>query len=250
MRYFARIAYKGTNYCGWQSQASDVKTIQQTIEDAIKKISQQVTPIVGCGRTDTGVHALDYFFHFDAGIDWIGKEYQLNAVLPFDISVKKIILVDECCHARFDATSRSYEYHLHNYKDPFLQNLSYHFREPVDLEVMNSFCNILLEYTDFTTFCKSKTDVIHKHCNLTQAKWFPDKDSGKYVFRISSNRFLRGMVRLIVGMCLKGAKDKLTIQELRHALENKIPLGQAWSVPAEGLYLSDIHYPYDEKLKI
>lgn len=249
MRYFARIAYKGTNFFGWQSQSSGIATLQQTIEKALTQISGDSISIIGCGRTDTGVHASDYYFHFNSEKAWEDREYQLNAVLPYDISIKRINAVDIGFHARYDAIKRTYEYHLHTYKDPFLQGLSYHYKESIDIMLMNQFSNILLNYSDFSTFCKSGTDVSNKNCQLYKAQWSEGIGDGRYIFRISSNRFLRGMVRLIVGMCLNAGKKKITMDALKYALENKLPLDQAWSVPPEGLYLSEIQYPYSDLLK-
>lgn len=243
MRFYVRIAYRGTLYSGWQSQRSDVITIQETIEKAIHTISGSFHPIIGCGRTDSGVHATKFYFHFDSESDWVDRIYSLNSLCGYDIAIQKIIKVDDGAHARFDAIRRDYNYLIHTYKDPFLKGLSYYFKEEFDLDRCNEAAQLLLEYSDFTTFCKTNTDVTHKKCDLIHSEW-KEVAKGQYVYHISANRFLRGMVRLIVGMCLNVAKQKLTIEEVRSALDQKLTLDRAWSVPAHGLYLTDVRYPY------
>jgi tRNA pseudouridine38-40 synthase len=243
MRFFVRIAYRGTSFSGWQSQQSEVSTIQETIEKAIHTISGNHHPIMGCGRTDTGVHATMFYFHFDSEVDWTDRVYSLNSLCGYNIAIQKIFRVEEGAHARFDATRRDYNYLLHTFKDPFSRDLSYYFKEEFDLDRCNEAAQLLLKYSDFTTFCKSNTDVTHKKCELTISEW-KKTAKGKYVYHISANRFLRGMVRLIVGMCLNVGKGRLTLEEVQSALDQKTTLERAWSVPAHGLYLTDVRYPY------
>ena len=244
MRFFVKIAYRGTSFAGWQSQQSGVHTIQETIEQGLSRISGSSKSIIGCGRTDTGVHASEYYFHVDSEMDLAGKEFQLNAVCGHEIAIKKIIRVHDDAHARFDATMRAYEYHMHTYKDPFLRGLSFHFKDQFDFDLCKEAAQLILNFQDFTTFCKSNSDVNHKRCTLHISEW-EEINPGQYVYKISANRFLRGMVRLIVGMCLNVGKGKLSLEEVRDALERKSILNQAWSVPAQGLYLSKITYPFD-----
>ncbi|NNF32541.1 MAG: tRNA pseudouridine(38-40) synthase TruA [Saprospiraceae bacterium] len=243
MRFFVRIAYRGTHFSGWQSQQSDVTTIQETIEKALHTISGSTLPIIGCGRTDSGVHAKKFYFHFDSELEWTDRIYSLNSLCGYDIAIQNIFKVDEGAHARFDATRRDYNYLLHTYKDPFLRGLSYYFKEEFDLDRCNEAAELLLEYSDFTTFCKTNTDVTHKKCELFISEW-KEVEPGKYIYHISANRFLRGMVRLIVGMCLNIGKGRLSLEEVRSALNQKLTLDRAWSVPAHGLYLTDVQYPY------
>ena len=243
MRFFVRISYRGTQFSGWQSQSTEVSTIQETIESAFKTLSGKEHPIVGCGRTDTGVHASKFYFHVDSELDWSEKSYQLNALCGDDIVIQDIFEVDKDAHARFDATKRAYKYHLHTHKNPFLKGLSFYFKEGFNLELCNRAAGLLLEYKDFNTFCKTRTDVTHKKCELYQSYW-ECNDDGQFTYHIAANRFLRGMVRLIVGMCLNVGKGSLSIDEVREALEQRKTLKRAWSVPAHGLYLSDIQYPF------
>jgi tRNA pseudouridine38-40 synthase len=244
MRYFAQIAYRGTHFNGWQSQKSDARTVQEEIEKALNTLSSQYIPIVGCGRTDSGVHASDYYFHFDSEDNWEDKAYRLNALLDYDVAVYKIFRVEPEAHARFDAIQRTYHYHLHTYKNPFSRGLSYHYHGKIDLDRLNLAASLLIGYDDFTTFCKSGSDVKHKRCNITKAEWTTDSKSREYKFEIKANRFLRGMVRLIVGTCLNISRNKVTLDDLRDALDKKKSCPYPWSVPAEGLYLQEIEYPF------
>lgn len=245
MRYFAHCAYKGGKYHGWQRQPNTSLTIQALLEQAFYTISRETIPIVGCGRTDSGVHASSYYFHFDnTKLNWTDRVYQLNAVLPYDISIYKIVEVAHNVHARFDANLREYEYYLHTYKNPFLLELSYHYKKEINIAKLNQTAAILIGNKDFTTFCKVGSDVVNKFCDVSHACW-EEIGPCKYRFTIRANRFLRGMVRMIVGMCLHVLEAHLTEEEVVEALENQKPLSKYWSVPAEGLYLSDVQYPYN-----
>ena len=245
MRYFAHCAYKGSNYHGWQRQPNTALTIQALIEKAFHTISRDHIAITGCGRTDAGVHASNYYFHFDSlKPDWHEKSYQLNAVLPYDISVYSMVKLAQDRHARFDAVEREYNYFLHTYKDPFLPGLSYHYKREVDLDRLNQVATLLIGSKDFSAFCKAGSDVKNKNCNLTYAQW-ERCGQDKYKFTIRANRFLRGMVRLIVGMSLHVIEGKVSEKEVLNAIEYRRPLNKYWSVPAEGLYLSGIKYPFE-----
>lgn len=244
-RYFIRLSYDGSAYNGWQSQPHlGTKTVQSTIENALSTFLREPIKLTGCGRTDTGVHALDYYAHFDFLQTFVEDTliYRMNKILPVDIAIHSIFKVEADAHARFDAISRSYEYHLHTSKTPFAVRSYYYVYEKPDLELLNEAAKLLLHYSDFTTFCKLNSDVSTKICKLTSCYW--EQSGEAFVFKITADRFLRGMIRLIVGMCLQVARGKLTLDEVKDALEGNRRIGLDWSVPAIGLVLKDIKYPY------
>mgnify|MGYP002400442411 FL=1 len=244
-RYFIRLSYCGTAYNGWQNQPhAGTTTIQSVIENALFTFLRQKVDITGCGRTDKGVHARDYIAHFDiAPLDEIPTLiFRLNKLLPIDIAVHDIIQVTEDAHARFDATSRSYEYHLHTEKSPFDIHSFYYTYDTPNIEILNEVAELMLDHVDFTTFCKFHTDVKTMNCHITESRW--EKIGNQYIYRIKADRFLRGMIRLIVGVCLQVSRGKLTIEEVKTAMSEKRRTGQDWSVPAEGLFLCDIKYQY------
>ena len=238
-----RLSYCGTAYNGWQVQPHvGTTTVQGMLENVLMTLMRQAIPIVGCGRTDTGVHAKNYIAHFDTDspLDIGNLINRMNKMLPADIAIHDIYSVKDNSHARFDAVSRSYQYHLHVAKSPF-ENLSYYyFYERPDLKKLNEVASMLLEYTEFNTFCKLHSDVKTKTCHLKESFWECHGDH--YTYRITSDRFLRGMIRLIVGMCLQVARGHVTLDEVRQALETQTRLSQDWSVPAIGLILCDIQY--------
>lgn len=250
-RYFIKLSYCGTAYNGWQSQPhKGTKTVQDAIEKALGTYLRQTIDITGCGRTDTGVHAKDYYAHFDS--ETVGDIdtliYRVNKILPNDIAIHDIIKVHDEAHARFDASSRSYQYHLHTSKSPFADRSYYYFYDQPNVEILNDAASILLEYTDFTTFCKVNSDVHTMNCDIKECYW--EQHGEHFTFHITADRFLRGMIRLIVGMCLQVSRGKLTIDEVRKALEEKRRIGHDWSVPALGLVLCDIKYPYLNDLEL
>jgi tRNA pseudouridine38-40 synthase len=243
MRLFVELAYDGTKYSGWQKQPN-ASSIQEVLENSLSTILQENIEIVGCGRTDAGVHALSSYFHFDTTTENNDLKHKLNLFLPKEIAVNNIVQVNDDAHARFDATKRSYVYKIHRNKDPFLLNHSYFFPQfqTLDFSKMKDASLLLLEFDEFFTFCKTRTDVKTMKCQLFESKWEVDDD---YLnFHISADRFLRGMVRLIVGMCLNVAQGKIELESVRTALENQTRLERDLSVPACGLYLSKIVYPY------
>lgn len=246
MRYFAELAYKGSNYHGWQRQNGQT-SVQATLEDAFSTILQTEIAITGCGRTDSGVHASQYFIHFDH-TDTFPLEFvrRINKFLPPDIAIYRIFEVASEAHARFDATHRAYEYHLGFQKNPFTKEICYHFplAHLLNLELLQPAAGLLLLYKSFFPFCKTHTDVKTMDCELQRAEWEIDKNQEKLVFHIAANRFLRGMVRLIVGMCLNVAMGKQSLEEVKSALDQQKRLKKSWSVPPEGLFLKDIRYPY------
>ena len=246
MRYFIKLAYNGTRFHGWQSQPNAI-TVQATIEEKLQLLLRQEIAIVGCGRTDTGVHAKEYFAHFDYHDDFPKNfVHRLNLILPKDIVIYAIEQVAEDKHARFDAYHRSYEYHICLDKNPFETETAwmYPYRDSLlDVEKMQQAAAVLLEFEDFNTFCKTNSDVKTTRCEMKRSEWIYDENNRRLVFHISANRFLRGMVRLIVGMCVNVGTSKVSIAELRQALEQSKPLKLNYSAPPQGLFLTDIRYP-------
>ena len=247
MRYFVELAYNGSKYFGWQKQPEQV-SVQSTLENAFSTILGQAISVTGCGRTDTGVHAQQYFMHFDFEGEF-PKTFvkRINKFLPPDIVIREIQQVAATAHARFDATSRAYSYYINLAKDPFRQKTSYFypFAETTDPILLKEAAQLLLNYDSFFPFCKTGHDAHTMICHLSQSEW--ELKPEQWIFHISANRFLRGMVRLIVGMCLNVGMGKIPIEEVRSALENQKRLAKSWSVPPEGLFLRDIQYPYINK---
>jgi tRNA pseudouridine38-40 synthase len=244
-RYFIELAYDGTNYHGWQVQPNAV-TVQELLDKALTTLLRQPIETTGCGRTDTGVHAKDFFAHLDVeSIDhgpWTIDKRSLNALLPYDIAVKQIIPVHPEAHARFDATLRSYEYHIHFEKNPFLNGYSWLLRDTPNLQLMNRAAAIVMEYTDFSCFSKSNTQVKTNNCKIAKAEWVETENG--IVFHISADRFLRNMVRAIVGTLLMVGKGEMQPEDIRQIIESKSRSNAGMSVPACGLYLTEIKYSY------
>jgi tRNA pseudouridine38-40 synthase len=245
MRYFARIKYNGTSFHGWQSQRNTPETIQGKIESALAVFLSEKPQIVGCGRTDAGVHASDYFFHFDtAETDYDLIHYKLNSILPKSIVVNHIIPVHEDAHARFDAKLRAYEYHLLAQRDPFREFTSYYLPtlDRLDFDDFQKAAELIVGYEDFETFCKNGSDEKTKKCTIFKSEWV--KTDNGFIYHVEANRFLRGMIRMIVGMCINVAKGQINLEEVKNALETRSRLEKDWSVPARGLFLSKIEYDY------
>lgn len=254
MRYFIHLAYNGANYNGYQTQPG-LPTVQETIEKALSTLLRQPVAIVGCGRTDTGVHASDYYAHFtlpetetfDGRIDCQQLTFKLNSFLPADLAIFDIFPVRDNAHARFDATARTYQYHVSDRRLPFRQGLYSRIYYRPDLDLMNQGAQILMEYEDFTSFAKLHTDVKTNICHLTQAHW--DEVGDEWVFTIRSNRFLRNMVRSVTGTLLDVGRGKLSLDGLRQIVERKDRCAAGVSMPPQGLYLMKVEYPFDQ-LKI
>ncbi len=244
MRYFSELAYNGTHYHGWQKQ-QNAASVQETIERAFSTILNSEIEVVGCGRTDTGVHASQYLMHFDfEGTFPDGFVHRMNKYLPKDIVIRSVFEVNENAHARFDAVHRSYEYHLVFEKTPFETETAWHFylSKTLDVDKLNEAASLLLGFNEFFPFCKTNHDAKTMECLLSRSEWVHDEKKGLLVFHISANRFLRGMVRLIVGMCINVALGKLTLEEVTKAMENQTMLEKSWSVPAHGLFLTEVKY--------
>ena len=241
MRYFIELSYNGTNYHGWQIQP-DAVSVQEKINSALSTIYQTEIEVVGAGRTDTGVHASQMFAHFD--VDEEVDEnlaFKLNSILPNDIFIKNIDKVDDEKHARFDALERSYEYRIWLGRNPFLLDFSWqiHSQKP-DVKLMNEAAKLLLKYEDFESFSKVKTDVYTFNCKVKQAFW--KQENELLTFYISANRFLRNMVRAIVGTLLDVGLGKITVDDFKNIIESKNRSNAGLSVPAKGLFLTQIKY--------
>ena len=256
MRFFIKFQYNGTNYHGWQSQPN-ASSIQQTLTQALSTVLNTPITLMGAGRTDTGVHAKIMYAHFDLSNDSsVGAAlaaalntttlqtttHKLNSLLPKDISVTQIIKVDNEAHARFDAKKRTYQYHINTQKDPFLEHQSWYYKQPLDLNLMNQAADILLNHTNFQSFSKVNTDVNTFNCKITQAHW--QQENGNLIFTISADRFLRNMVRAIVGTLIKVGLKKITPQDFTAIIQSQDRTQAGFSVPAHGLYLTDIQYDY------
>ena len=243
-RYFIEISYLGTHYHGWQLQPN-ATTVQMVLEDSLKLFTGSSIKTTGAGRTDTGVHARHFTAHFDsehplfdAGSNCV---YKLNCILPADISVKNLYPVKPEAHARFSALSRTYEYRISQYKDPFDTSLSWHFSRPLDLAAMNQAAGQLMDYSDFTSFSKLHSDVKTKVCHIMEAIW--RQDAGKIIFTIKADRFLRNMVRAIVGTMIEIGQGNIDLSGFTDIIAGKDRSLAGFSVPAQGLFLVDIAYP-------
>lgn len=243
-RYFIELAYDGSNYHGWQVQPNAL-TVQEVLDNALTTVLRQPIATTGCGRTDTGVHARQYFAHFDClalGNGHLALVNSLNGVLPSEIGIKRVIEVHADAHARFDATLRSYEYHVHFGKDPFKVNRSWELRDRPDIGLMNTAAQILLAYTDFSCFSKSNTQTFTNNCKISRAEWV-ENDNG-LVFHISADRFLRNMVRAIVGTLMAIGRKEIAPEGIREIIASKNRSNAGTSVPACGLYLTEVKYDY------
>ena len=243
-RYFIHLAYNGANYCGWQIQPQS-PSVQAELERCLSlKLGQSVS-VTGCGRTDTGVHARNFYAHFDMEApiaDCEELSFRLNAFLPMDIVVYRIFEVDPELHARFSALSRTYHYQIARGKDPFHQWDAFQFTGQLDVERMQAAADILKDYTDFTSFSKLHTQVMTNNCRIMEARWM--EDDGLLVFRIQADRFLRNMVRAIVGTLLEVGRGRMTLEEFRETIEKKDRCSAGESVPAQGLFLEEVAYDF------
>lgn len=246
MRYFLEIAYNGKAYHGWQVQPNAI-SVQEVLERSLTLYLRQEVVVVAAGRTDTGVHAKQMWVHFDilANLDLDCPNsnfiYRLNKLLPLDIVAFQCLKVPQTAHARFDAVSRSYEYHIDLYKNPFSQGAAYLFTQFLDIDQMNQASEVLLEHSDFKCFSKSKTDVKTYNCDIKKAYWIKEGDS-RLVFYITANRFLRNMVRAIVGTLIEIGLGKFPVSHIHTVIESKDRSVAGYSVPAHGLYLTEVSY--------
>ncbi|MBS1489511.1 MAG: tRNA pseudouridine(38-40) synthase TruA [Bacteroidetes bacterium] len=241
MRYFFEISYNGSKYHGWQNQTNAVG-VQQVVEDTLSKLMREKIEIVGSGRTDAGVHCQQQFFHADFKKELKPDDliHRLNAFLPRDIAIRSIQKVKPDAHARYDARVRSYQYCITIKKDPLLIGRAFYFFKPVNVARMNEAASFLVGRHDFTSFSKVKTDVNHFVCQVTKATWKKKKEL--LVFEITANRFLRGMVRAIVGTLLDVGTGKISVAEFQKIMESQNRKAAGMNVPAEGLYLTRVKY--------
>ncbi len=243
MRYFLELSYHGKNYYGWQIQP-DVISVQEKITTALSTILREEITIVGAGRTDSGVHASQMYAHFDVDKDLNENfTYKLNAILPDDIVIYRTIKVSDKAHARFDAVSRSYEYKIWMGRNPFLLDTTWQLNyKNINIEAMNAAAKLLYEYEDFECFSKVKTDVHTFNCEVTNAIW--KLEGEELTFYVSANRFLRNMVRAIVGTLLDIGLGKKSVEDFRMIIESKNRSKAGVSVPAKGLFLTKVEYDY------
>ncbi|MDR0864126.1 MAG: tRNA pseudouridine(38-40) synthase TruA [Candidatus Symbiothrix sp.] len=242
-RYFIYLAYNGKNYCGWQRQPNGM-TVQAQIEQALSALLRTPVELTGAGRTDSKVHATRMAAHFDSeanDLDASQLTGRLNRILPQDICIHKIVPVKANAHARFDALSRTYKYFITDKKEPFRHDRLYRVTAPLDYDRMNEAARILLEYKDFSSFSKLHTDVKTNNCVVMKAGWTTEKEV--HVFTIQANRFLRNMVRAIVGTLLEVGKGKLSLEGFREVIESKDRAKAGTSVPGNALFLVNIEYP-------
>ncbi len=241
-RYFLSFAYNGTAYHGWQKQANAI-SVQQEIEKALSLLLGESTELLGAGRTDTGVHAKQMFAHFDSSVEFDCGDikHRLNAFLPENISFYGLYPVPENAHARFSATYREYEYHLHYHKDPFKEKRSFHFRRSLNFQSMEKAAQILLAYSEFSAFTRSNDGANNHRCELMKSEWNHFQNGSIYTVR--ANRFLRNMVRAIVGTMLEVGEGKLSLVQFEEIIKSGDRRKAGESAPAHGLYLTEIGYP-------
>ncbi len=251
-RFFIRMAYNGKRFHGWQLQKG-VATVQQAVNEALSKLLGIEINVTGCGRTDTGVHASEFYAHFDyhenISDDNLGKYiFRMNQMLGREIAIYDIYQVNDNAHARFDAVSRTYHYRIARKKNPFQADYSYYLFGDLDVDLINKACDILKSYQDFECFSKVNTDANTFFCDIYDARW--REKSSILTFEIRANRFLRNMVRAIVGTMLDIGKHKITLSDLRKIIESKNRSEAGYSVPAHGLFLVGVEYPDIGRLKI
>ncbi len=245
MRYFAELAYNGRNYYGWQKQPDDA-SVQATLENALSTILNTPLEVVGCGRTDAGVHAGQYYIHFDYGGAFPEAFLRrLNKFLPADIAVYRIFRVRGDAHARYDALLRSYAYYTDLEKNPFRTHTAYHYPypEPPSFDALQQTAELLGRYETFFPFCKSNTDVKTMRCAIKRCEW-EQPNPRRLIFHVSADRFLRGMVRLMVGACLNVGMGKLELDAVQSAMDRQERLEKSWSVPPQGLFLTRVVYDF------
>ena len=241
-RYFLEVSYYGAAYSGFQVQ-ENANSVQEEVEKAIKILQKKEVTLTGSSRTDTGVHALKNYFHFDYDGE-INKHflYKLNAILPRDIVLQKLSLVTTDAHCRFDAISRSYKYFVYRHKNPFVQDRAYYYPYKLDFPILQETASIIKTYSDFTTFAKRNTQVKTFECRIYESEWTKENDC--LVYTVKANRFLRGMVRGLTGTMLKTATGKMSVEEFKSVIESKNNSQADFSVPGHGLFLINVEYPF------
>jgi len=244
-RYFIKLSFDGSLYHGWQLQENAL-SIEYKINEALSTVFRQSARVTGCGRTDTGVHAKEYYAHFDSENEIEDEErlaYKINCLLPDDIVVYTLFKVSPDAHARFSALKRTYKYFINQNRDPFRKKYEYFLHRSIDLNLMNEACQVLMEYKDFGCFSKAHTQVKHFLCTIFDARW--EVLDSRLVFTITANRFLRNMVRAIVGTMLDVGLHKMSLKDFRKIIEKGSRSDAGMSVPAQGLFLTEVVYPKD-----
>lgn len=241
MRFFLELAYKGTRYSGFQAQ-HNANTVQAEVEKAFSILQKEKVILTGSSRTDAGVHAVQNYFHFDfEGEIHSQFVYKINAILPPDIIIKKIILVGPEAHCRFDATSREYRYYIYREKNPFLEDRAFYFPYKLDFGLMEEAAELIKEYTDFSSFSKRNTQVKNFSCHIMESYWVWEDDC--LVYKVKANRFLRGMVRALVATMLKAGRHKITMDDFRSIITSKDCTKASFAVPGKGLFLQKVDLP-------
>lgn len=247
-RYFLKLSYKGTHFFGWQIQPNAI-TVQETIAKALQKINRnQPVKLTGCGRTDTGVHASEFYAHFDWETDFDDTVFvhKLNCMLPADIAILGVKKVPNDLHSRFSATARTYHYFIHQHKNPFLADRSWQVRQPLDIELMNEACILLINHKNFKCFSKTITGISSFECDVMFANWEATEEG--YQFTITANRFLRNMVRAIVGTMVEIGTGKIEVATFQDILNSQERSKAGQSVPAQGLFLAAVKYENDKEI--
>lgn len=248
-RYFIEISYDGTSFHGWQRQSNSLG-VQQVIEEAFSMIYRDEIEILGCGRTDAGVHASSFIFHVDLPTLDDNKLFRANSIVPKSINFISWHAVHDEAHARFDATKRGYIYYAHSHKSPFLRQFSSRIIElnSISLDQLNETASLLLNYGEFATFCKAHSDNKTMKCELSRCEWFYNEATRQYILYVESDRFLRGMIRLIVGACVQVAKGDLLLEHVKEALDKQVRLEKSLSAPPQGLFLNKVEYEFIESI--
>jgi len=242
-RYFLEVAYKGTNYSGFQLQ-QNANSIQEEIERSFQTLQKTHVKLTGSSRTDAGVHALQNFFHFDFEVQLDSHfVYKMNAILPADIVVQKVIPVPKDAHCRFDAVSREYKYFIYRHKNPFVKDRAFYFPYKLNIELMQQAAEIIKKYVDFTSFSKRNTQVKTFICKIMESRWAWEEDC--LVFYVKADRFLRGMVRALVATMLKIGREKMAIEEFSAIIDMKDCTKASFAAPPHGLFLVSVNYPKD-----
>jgi len=246
-RYFIELSYNGTGYHGWQIQPNAI-TVQECLDNALSVYFRQPVVTLGCGRTDSGVHATQFYAHFDLEVNPEKRPDPercltgINSLLPYQIAIKRVFEVHNDAHARFDATARAYNYYIHFHKDPFKLERSWLFKGELDINAMNAAAERLMDHTDFSCFSKSNTQTFTNNCKITEA-FFEQKEDG-LIFTIRADRFLRNMVRAIVGTLVRIGKGEINMEQFEAVIASKDRSSAGQSVPACGLYLVNVVYPF------
>lgn len=239
-RYFIEVLYRGTAYSGFQVQ-KNANSVQSEVEKAMAVFYKKAFELTGSSRTDAGVHALQNYFHFDSELEINDDSYHLNAILPPDITIKRVFRVKDDAHCRFDATDREYRYYIYQEKNPFLSDRAYFFPYPLNKELLNQAAQEVLRQEDFTSFSKRNTQVKTFSCRVHESEWM--EEGGCLVYRVKANRFLRGMVKGLVGTMLLAGREKISVEEFREIFLSRDCTKADFSVPSEGLFLCRVNLP-------